>query len=911
MMTTKKTKAILLAATGIVAAMMCAPALAQDKPATDTTKTDEAKSNDDLIIVKGLRKSLKSAVDKKRKAKQIVDAIDAEDVGKLPDNNVPEALAHVTGVQIDRARGEGSGVSIRGMTDIQTTINGNNNSVGDSRTTNLSDIPAELLKSVQVYKTRSADQVEGGIAGTVNVDLRRPLDLKKGLTVAGSVRQVFSNIGDTVSPYASLLLANRFDTQYGEMGVLANIAFTKNRYEENFVESESPMNNWWDNNLSSLPTGQKDVVAPYAVNYGVEKGAVARKSANLAWQWRVSDQLDFVAEASYFGSKEKRGRDRLHLVVHDGGSTISNLVLQPDGKTVKSLTLTAAGAFIGSGPESYYEDYNSDNYTTNFEAHWHNERLNINASAQYNWSDTLWYSTLTLYRFAGQKTATIDFDSANIPGGGPYIDFPGLSMSDPSKYLLFNYHDEIGTSSNKNLSGQVDLTYRLSDDKFLRSFQAGVRYSSQRLDHDYGYRDAFPNNYAGVAITSFPTGNALVSTTPDVAGFASPTWYHLSGATLASNYTAIRAWINDPANHVSYEGHDPVPSTPSNQPGQVYKSDEYTTAIYGQFNYAFNAYFPVDGLIGVRATNTWGKSDSQQISWDTNWLPHYSESEGKGNYTDVLPNVSAIVHFTPKLQWRLAYTENVQRPGFYDLRPFVEVHANDLNVYAGNPDLQANHETSYDASLEYYFGKGGIVSAAAYLKKPDGFLYYNCKTEFVAQTNDERNVCKVRNAGPGTFQGYELAAQGFFEFLPGKWSNFGGSANFTYLQVGKILYPFEDPAYAAIPGVYDAVGMSKYTYNVALYYDTPVLSARVSYNYRDKYKVSVWDQNPAYSPYVQPTSRLDAAINWTPLKYLTLSLEGTNLGKDNMRTTWGDPALLTQGIRMQARTIQLSARFRY
>ena len=154
----------------------------------------------DKVVVKGIRGSLESAQEKKRNAKNIVDAIVSEDVGKLPDNNVPEALSRVTGVQLDRIHGEGSGVSIRGLTDIQTTINGNMSSVGEGRATNLADIPAELLKSVEVHKNRTADQVEGGIAGTVNVELRRPLDLPKGSTVAGSLRTAYTDVGKDWSP---------------------------------------------------------------------------------------------------------------------------------------------------------------------------------------------------------------------------------------------------------------------------------------------------------------------------------------------------------------------------------------------------------------------------------------------------------------------------------------------------------------------------------------------------------------------------------------------------------------------------------------------------------------------------------------------------------------------------------------
>jgi iron complex outermembrane receptor protein len=251
-------KHVMLAATALIAITLCSPAVAQDIKSTDaqanTTKTDEAKADDatlvDTVIVKGIRGSLDAATKRKKDSAQIVESIESEDVGKLPDNNVPEALSRVTGVQIERIHGEGTNITIRGMQGVATTINGNSNSVGEGRSANLADIPAELLKSVQVYKTRTADQVEGGIAGTVNVELRRPLDLKNGLTVAGSIKNVYGSTGDTKSPYASLLIGDRFDTGIGEMGFLINGSYTKNNYEEDFVESESP-NTFFGTTLAS------------------------------------------------------------------------------------------------------------------------------------------------------------------------------------------------------------------------------------------------------------------------------------------------------------------------------------------------------------------------------------------------------------------------------------------------------------------------------------------------------------------------------------------------------------------------------------------------------------------------------------------------------------------------------------
>jgi TonB-dependent receptor len=892
-------KHVMLAATALFAITMCSPAVAQDIKSTsaqadatadekDKAKTDEA-TEVDTIVVRGIRGSLNAATKKKKDSAQIVESIESEDAGKLPDNNVPEALSRVTGVQIERIHGEGTNITIRGIQGVATTINGNSNSVGEGRSANLADIPAELLKSVQVYKTRTADQVEGGIAGTVNVELRRPLDLRNGWTIAGSVKNVYGSTGDTKSPYASLLVANRFDTGIGEMGFLINASYTKNRYEEDFVESESP-STFFGTTLDSLPASQQGIIAPYAVNYGIERGAITRPSINVAGQWRVNENLDFVAEGSYFGSKEKRARDRLHATVRQDGHTVSNVVLADDDRTVQSLTLSRA-AGVDASAQSYYEEVDSDNYTTNLEAHWHNDRLQINGSAQYNWSSTNYYGILSLAHLLDStgnpiSTVNVDLNSSNVPGRGAYITFPTTDLSDVDNYQIFQVHDEQTYAKSHEFVFSADATYRLSEDKFFRSLMVGVRYNDRHTTRDYGYRDAFPTS----SLTDFVDGVGVEASKLEVGAF-SPTWYHLSGKDLMANAAGFRAaagWTT---------------VKPSNNLGQSYVDDEKSLAAFGNLNYAIKSRFPIDGVAGVRVVKTKGSIDSASYTYDSTG-EHITEIAGGGDYVDVLPSINAVIHFTPKVQLRLAYTYNVQRPTFLDLSPWRVTIPDAKLIFSGNPDLKPNRSTNYDASLEYYFGRGGIVSLGAFLKKPDGYIYNSPETE------DGYLVYKSRNAGPGEFQGYEFNASGFFDFLPGKWHNFGASANFTYMAKYEIAYPFDD-VQKLIPGIYDADSTSKYTYNLALYYDTPQLSARVAYNYRARYKVFVWQEQPDYSPYNDATSRLDAAVNWTPVKQLTLSVEGTNLLKEDNNVYWGQERSVPLGVRVQARTLQVSARFRY
>jgi len=905
-------------ATVSAGALIATQALAQDAPRSDQPQAGEVAdtqtdSPDDILVV-GIRGSISSAADKKRSAKQIVDSVVSEDVGKLPDNNVPEALSRVTGVQIDRARGQGQGVTIRGLSEIQTTINGNQTNLGEGRSMNLADIPAELLKSVDVYKTRSADQVEGGIAGTVNIELRRPLDLKKGLTLAGSVRGVHDDIAEKISPYASILVGDRFETGIGEVGFLVNASWSRTNYLETYIESESPSVPCCEGDanspLASLPANLRNVVIPYRAYYGTESGYSERPSINVVAQWRANDNLDFVLEGGYLGSRERRSIDRMYVQAREYGSTLSNIVVGDDGRTIRSLTENNPNG-VPAGFESMLNAFDNDLYTSNLEMHWRSERAQINASVQYNWSDANDYNVQQILRLQNQTSVNVDFDSDDYPRGVPRIDFGATDLSNIANYGVDRFQDRVGKSHNKELAGQVDLTLKLSDASLLRSLQVGTRYNKRDTSRYYGYRDGFPRINGRMApLSTFPGADqaALVSAT---IGDGGASWYRVPGSVLLDNIAAIRSYIqtNDPGDAARFASELPLGDL-----GQTWDSVENSFATYAQVNYAFDMGFPVDGLVGVRYTNTWGNIESYDYrpgNAANGFQDIVQRSYGRGNYVDVLPTATAILHFTPKVQLRLSYSTNVQRPSFYDTRPFayVDTRANPIVVYAGNPDLKAQDEQSFNASLEYYFGRGGLVTLAGYYKKATGFLYYSREEESLVPYGQTGIgfVEQQRNAGDGTFAGVEFAAQTFFDFMPGFWRNFGASVNASYVGKARIEYPYPED----FPGAFDSPNTSKWTANAALYYDTPTFSARVAYNYRSSYRMGVWQETPEYSPYQAATDRLDAAINLTPVKFLTLSLEGSNLLGSDVYRYHGQQELLPLGVRTLGRTVQASARFRF
>lgn len=203
------------------ALMSATPAMAQE---ADAETTDE-------VVATGIRQSLKGAQDIKRNADTFVDAVSAEDIGALPDRSVTEALQRVPGITISRFAAaddpdhfsvEGSDVVVRGLTYVSAEFNGRSTfSSNNGRSLSFADVPSELLQSVQVFKNQTADLIEGGIAGSINLVTRKAFDAP-GLLIAGAAEINYGDMRKQGGPTISGLISNRWDTDIGEFGILLN-----------------------------------------------------------------------------------------------------------------------------------------------------------------------------------------------------------------------------------------------------------------------------------------------------------------------------------------------------------------------------------------------------------------------------------------------------------------------------------------------------------------------------------------------------------------------------------------------------------------------------------------------------------------------------------------------------------------
>ena len=226
---------------GVSALAVCAiasavPAYAQGQPQTNQPATGP-KTPENAIVVTGIRQSLRSAQNIKRNSDTVVDVITSQDIGALPDRSVTEALQRVPGVAINRFAGtsdpdhfsvEGSGVVIRGLTFVRSEFNGRDTfSTGVSgQAINFQDVPAELLGSVEVYKETTADRIEGGLSGTINMNLRLPFD-NKGFHLGYDAEATFGDFANRWSPVGSVLASDNWDTGIGRIGLLGAVSYSQ------------------------------------------------------------------------------------------------------------------------------------------------------------------------------------------------------------------------------------------------------------------------------------------------------------------------------------------------------------------------------------------------------------------------------------------------------------------------------------------------------------------------------------------------------------------------------------------------------------------------------------------------------------------------------------------------------------
>ncbi|WP_434404486.1 TonB-dependent receptor [Sphingobium sp. DN12] len=863
----------LLSTSAVAAVLLGAmPAAAQDQQQSEQPQQAPEASSEDIVVT-GIRSSLQGALNAKRNAAQVLDAISAEDIGKFPDKNVGEALQRVTGVQLTRSDGEGSGITIRGADPSlnRVEINGVtalSTTVGGGRDVDFRDLPSEFVNRLEVVKSATADMTEGGVGGTVRVITRRPFDNGGKPYLAGSAQAIYADIGDHMDPRLALIGSDTFAN--GTIGVLVSGTF-----ENRNVESHQARTTGWvqlkDANGAVYDLNNDGVgdFFPDIPRYVINRLETRRYALNGILEWRPSDDFKAYVESNWTKSIQSVTSQYLQTGTSGGIVDTENTIIGPDN-TVEYLVMTnntskAQTSQLGVSYRNILGDIKRTTYNVALGADWTTGNLTLTPKISLSKAKAYNNEINATAAVTGMSSLIVDYSNGQ---NAPNIILP----NDPTTTAGINqltvlrrprYDDQTEKMA------KLDAEYK-TDGGLFTSFKIGGQYRDLTVKSRFYTRTTTLNGFSDPAvqsqIDSIISGNAALGTSP---------FFHTGNLGFTGDYSG---WLNMTQGIADAVGiPDPFAEggCPANADGtcQVYtdtwKVGERNLAGYGQASFAFDVgAVPVSGVIGARVVNT-KVNTSGYLSTGGVISPVSYDSNG----TEFLPSINVKAELIPnKLMARATATEVMARPLPQQLAPRFTIDVVGLSGSRGNPDLQPFRARQYDAGLEYYINRTSFASVTYFRKEISSFIQNTTEPYTDASGVTYTITVPTNGTQKVTINGVEAGAQIAFDFIDVPvLKQMGVVANYTYSKdsgyEGKDYFTGDSLPFQ---------GLSRHAYNISAYYEDDVVSLRGAYNWRSKYLITAQGRgnNPEFG---EAYGQLDASLNVTLMPGISMFLEGVNL----------------------------------
>jgi iron complex outermembrane recepter protein len=897
---------VMLSSSAAALALIAAPAIAQvEAPPPDPTaeaqempadpeagavETTDPNVGDETIVVTGIRRSLQSAQNIRRNSEQIVDAVVAEDIGKLPDLNTAQTAARIPGVQVYRQGGEASNVLVRGLPNFTTTYNGREIFTAETRVVALQDFPSSNIAALEVFKTSTADLVEPGLAGLVNVRSRQPFDFRDG-QIAGSVWGLYTRQGDDITPNFNVLATKRWEMPNGgEFGVLLNASRTEMTYLDAEISNTDFLQTFRQEGDVLIPDAGAGTAArfPDIQRLFYRSGRRIRPSINAAAQYRPNDDLEFYVEGLWQGFRNKID-DRLLAAELFNGAQVSSLEFRDGTNLVDSGTVFAPAGSLFSFQGGTYNRTNTYQFAggTRFTR----DRLNVNIDIARTTS-TFRGSTESVDR-RWINAPTINFDTTE-----PEFEISGIDFSDPSEQFFDGLFEENQKSSGDDWQFRGDAEYEF-DGPFLRSIEAGIRYTTRDAERRFASR--FGRSATQINAADLPLDFEVFE---DVDFGGTTSWAAPTYASIRDNVVELRRLVGF--------SDEPV------EDALLYTADEKNLAGYGQVNLGRG---DIEGQVGVRVTRVKTLVAGPQPTG----IPEIDEGSKK---TSVLPNASVRARVNESLQLRGAVSKTRTLPDYADLNPAIVLGppppggvgtpSDPFRASGGNPFLTPFTSWNFDAAAEFYFARTSFVSITGFHRSIKGFIQ---QSTFRVE-DPELGVIEITgpvNTGKGRITGFELQGQAFadFESLPDWARGFGVQANLTYLDA-ETQQPDGEGGLSYQPITDQLDGVSKWNYNLVGIYERYGFAARLTYNGRSKYRATRQLRgDDIYTEWAHPAGRLDLSLNYDINEQFTLFGDWTNITEETFRQDFtsarnGAPeAEYIRFRRYDESTLSLGVRFRF
>ncbi len=898
-----------------------ASALAAGSPALAQDEGDEGALEE--VIVTGVRYSLTAAVEIKRESMEIVDSIVSEDLGKFPDNNVVEALQRVPGVQVtDRGAGEVSVVSIRGLSDVTTLVNGRNVFTASGRAVALQDIPSTLVNRVDVYKTRSAEHIARGIAGQIDIRTNRPFDFD-GLKFSALGRAIHQEQADETDPQVSFLLSNTWETDAGRFGALLNVAYTETNWRDQGAHAGAsfpfrpideglgqlgPEFGWTpglDRGLPTAPGSTLDMNPDQEFLHWRDamfnfdgRGTRERPAANVSLQWAPNDRSEYTFETFYNGYREDIFGSLWFQFLNSPIYDLNDPVEFWEGTNVIRARTMGDGFSFTSGDVTQQE---TDSILYALRGDWQITD-NLQLASEFIIQDSEFKTD-----FWGQRVARIApefYININRGDGVPYLDYdpngtgsPGSDPSNRDNYFLDWAFDNGGRSEGDAFTWKADADWDV-EWGWINTFSFGAR-----VDNRDAMDSSMPAREGGAV-----DGTTLADLPPEFTMVNSYDFFNNQEGVVGNWLVANPNWVLDNLDTLRgiYGFANPVfsPNFIVNETQhEFYAQVDFYTEVGSGF---------IDGRAGVRYLD---------VSTDIEAPGEGGEFVSDSNDNDtVLPTLMVRWGITEDFIARFSYTETFNLPTFPQLNPYIQYFPDVTDIgygtaSGGNPDLKPIESENTDISLEWYFAEGSVLYGTWFKRDITNNIVPFRNAVVVDVPNDVPDrgpytyiLSQPDNAGNASLDGFEFGLTWFPEWAWG----FGFQGSYTILDSEQQLPIVDTTGNVTGFDVTPIGGVSDTSYSAILAYDNEVFNARLSYFWRDDF----YNNNEA-ALFANPLQvwrgeeeSLDFQLTWNVSDSWTLTFDATNLTEPTFHWNYGNqPDIFNFHNYIYSRTYAVGVRF--
>jgi iron complex outermembrane receptor protein len=818
----------------------------QDQPQDTERKQEQKPSTLQTVVVTGIRHSIATSVETKNESSSIVEAISAEDIGKLPDVSIAESIARLPGLAAQRVNGRAQVIAIRGLAPdfAATLLNGREQvTTGDNRGVEFDQYPSELINAVTVYKTPDALLIGQGLSGTVDLQTVRPL--------AFGERKLVFNLRGEKNSFGALNdgsgegLGSRFSASYIDqfandtIGIALGFAHLDSPFQEKHYKAW-----WWGGSASWFPANGIP---------GKPEGAEMLMGAEV-WA-RSSDQT----RNGLMGVFEYKPNDSFHSILDvyysrfNQKETMRGIMWPQDPWTGNGVTLTnptivhagnvdvVTGGTVHNLEPVIRNDYNKrkdDLFSAGWRNTW-NFADNWSAMADLSYSTTKrkqsnieTYAGMENVGADGTVTPTLDSATYSSPLGPQFAQFNfGLDYTNPDAVVL---SDPAGWGHDGRIEApRLKDTIKALRFQVRRDFEAGpfsgvdagVNFSRREKEKTSTvYFANLRNGRTPVAVD----GSLRVSPTElDFAGIPGVLSYNVNGA-LDRYYDITQQMSNDDFQ-------------------KDFTVTEKVRTLYAKLDIDTDI-GPVRlrGNVGVQLVHT----DQSSVGFNVNDVNNLGTIEAGTSYNDVLPSLNLVSDFGNGWFVRFGAAKTLARGRIDDMRAAANASVSPTTKLwsgsGGNPYLEPWRARAADLSVEKYFGDASYVALALFYKNLDNYIRTNSvEYDFSGYTNPDPETVPISNIGSfstpindqgGYLRGAELSTALDFGMLAPVLDGFGAqfSASYTESNINPGTSESSNPALNRLPGLSRDVG------NLTLYYEKHGFSARISERYRSEFRGEVY-----------------------------------------------------------------------